>query len=345
MADKPSGLVDRSSFLASIRGDTAGGAWLLEGEEDNLKDEAIALIREKYLPEGLEELNEAALTAPDTDEIIAACETIPFMADKRLVIVRDLPGLAGQRETDDRLADYVPHVPDTCVLLLLLHGYANGAKKLPKAIGKKRRVDFCPMGDAEVSAWIIRRFEAEGKHCDSRTASRLAFTVGTDTAQLTGEVLKLCAYIGAREKVTEADVAAVATQSREYAAYTLTDAVVAGQEARAWELMHTLQRQGEDDVSLLAMISSQFRRTQMALIMRYEKRSPAEIAQATGMPPFAYDRLQRQIASRVPGVQARVVKESVAACLDLELAFKSGRITQNGLGETLLMRLFAIQKG
>ena len=161
MADKPSGLVDRSSFLASIRGDTAGGAWLLEGEEDNLKDEAIALIREKYLPEGLEELNEAALTAPDTDEIIAACETIPFMADKRLVIVRDLPGLAGQRETDDRLADYIPHVPDTCVLLLLLHGYANGAKKLPKAIGKKRRVDFCPMGDAEVSAWIIRRIRWE----------------------------------------------------------------------------------------------------------------------------------------------------------------------------------------
>ena len=345
MADKAKDLLPRSSFLAAISAGTVGGAWLLEGEEENLKDEAITLIREKYLPDGLEELNEAALTAPESDAVIAACETMPFMADKRLVIVRELPGLDGPREADDSLADYLPSVPDTCVLLLLLHGYANGTKKLPKALGKKRRVDFCEMGESEVNAWIIRRFEAEGKHCENRTAARLAFSVGADTTLLTGEILKLCAYVGGRAEVTEADVAAVATQSREFAAYALTDAIVAGQEARAFELLKNLQRQGEDDVGLMAMISGQFRRTQMALIMRYEKRDPASIMQATGMRAFAYDRLQRQIANRVRGVQASVVKESVAACLDLELAFKSGQLSQNGLCETLLMKLFAIQRG
>ena len=51
MADKAKDLLPRSSFLAAISSGTVGGAWLLEGEEENLKDEAIALIREKYLPE------------------------------------------------------------------------------------------------------------------------------------------------------------------------------------------------------------------------------------------------------------------------------------------------------
>ena len=59
-----------------------------EGVEENIKASALNALRKALWPEGLEELNETLLDNPMTDAIIAAAETLPFMADKRLVTVR-----------------------------------------------------------------------------------------------------------------------------------------------------------------------------------------------------------------------------------------------------------------
>ena len=72
---------------------------------------------EALLPEGLEDLNETRLAAPETDGIIAAAETLPFMSDRRLVLLRDHPAVVGRADADDHLLTYLPSVPPTAVLL------------------------------------------------------------------------------------------------------------------------------------------------------------------------------------------------------------------------------------
>ena len=64
-----------------------------------LKSELDAL-RKKLLPEGMEEMNDSRLRDPDANTIIAAAETLPFLADKRLVIIRDHPALTGRADAD-----------------------------------------------------------------------------------------------------------------------------------------------------------------------------------------------------------------------------------------------------
>lgn len=89
---------------AQIRGKTLRGVYLFDGEEENMKQAAWNAIRKAVLPEGLEELNENILDAPEVDALIAACETLPFMGDTRLVLVRDQAGLnTAKSDVDDRL--------------------------------------------------------------------------------------------------------------------------------------------------------------------------------------------------------------------------------------------------
>ena len=120
--------MDRKEFSQLLKAGKVQGAYLFEGVEENIKAATLQALRKAILPEGLEELNESLMDAPATDAIIAACETLPFMADKRLVIVRELPALTGRSEADEKLVSYIPNVPESAVLVFLARGKADARK-------------------------------------------------------------------------------------------------------------------------------------------------------------------------------------------------------------------------
>ena len=120
----------------------------------------------------------------------------------------------------------------------------------------------------------------------------------------------------------------------------MVEAVVAGQEAKAFQLMRDTLLSGEDRVFLLAMLLRQFRLMQHVKIMQYEKHTPDAIRSALGVPSFAAQQYIRQAASWSP----RQVKDSVRLCMDTEYAVKTGKIPQEGSLESVMLKLFQMRK-
>ena len=333
--------MDRKEFLQAVKANSVRGAYLFEGVEENIKAAALAALRGQLLPEGLEELNENLMDNPSTDALIAAAETLPFLADKRLVVVREHPALAGKAEADERLTEYMAHVPDSCVMVFLCRGKADARKKLYRDIQKHGAVvTFSPLSDAELNAWIIKAFSALGKCCAPQTASLLAFTVGNDTALLRAEMEKIAALCGEREDVTDEDVRAVATRSIECTVFEMVDAVVAGQEGRAFSLLKDMLLSGSDRIGILAMLLRQYRLLQHVKIMQFEKKSAQEIKQRLGVAPFAAERCIRQAAA----YSGKEIKQAVDICLDTEYRIKSGRLNQEGALEAAMLAIFALRR-
>ena len=333
--------MDRKEFLQAVKANSVRGAYLFEGVEENIKAAALAALRGQLLPEGLEELNENLMDNPSTDALIAAAETLPFLADKRLVVVREHPALAGKAEADERLTEYMAHVPDSCVMVFLCRGKADARKKLYRAIQKHGAVvTFSPLSDAELNAWIIKAFSALGKCCAPQTASLLAFTVGNDTALLRAEMEKITALCGEREDVADEDVRAVATRSIECTVFEMVDAVVAGQEGRAFSLLKDMLLSGSDRIGILAMLLRQYRLLQHVKIMQFEKKSAQEIKQRLGVAPFAAERCIRQAAA----YSGKEIKQAVDICLDTEYRIKSGRLNQEGALEAAMLAIFALRR-
>lgn len=257
--------MDRKEFTQLIKAGTVSGAYLFEGVEENIKAATLQALRKAILPEGMEELNESLMDAPDASAIIAACETLPFLADKRLVIVREHPALTGRSDADEKLLSYIPNVPESAVLVFLCRGKADARKKLYTAIKKAGGiVSFAPLTDAELNAWVVKAFAGLGKSVSPQTASVLTFTVGSDTALLRREIDKLAALAGDRDTVTEEDVHAVATRSIECTVFEMVDAVVAGQQGKAFGLLRDMLTAGSDRLGILAMLLRQFRLMQHA---------------------------------------------------------------------------------
>ena len=333
--------MDRTSFEQALSQRTLPAVLLFEGEEEQLKQEALALLRRMLLPAGMEALNETVLENPETNRLIADAETQPFMSDRRLVVVRDHPALSGRAEADEKLTAWLPSVPETTLLLFYCTGKPDGRKKLYNTVKKMGGVvTFAPMRGAELVHFVTNAFKEAGKECDDRTAEYLIFTVGDDAGLLRTEIDKLASYAGGRPSVLSSDVSALATPSTECTVFQMVDAVVTGQKSRALVLLRNQLLNGTDRMAILAMLLRQYRLLQHIKIMQYEKRGGDFIRSALGVPPFAVEQYLRQ-ASGYTGGQ---IKKAVGICFDTEYAVKSGRIQQEGAVESVVIRLLTLRE-
>lgn len=331
--------MDRTIFTKAISNKALHGAYLLEGVEENIKQAAVAAARKAILPEGLEQLNETTMENPDTSALIAACETMPFMSDQRLVIVHEHSALM-RGEADEQLIDYIPRVPDTTVLLFIQRGKADARKKLYKAIDKQKTVvSFNTLSENELNDWICARFQKAGRSCSRQVAALISFTAGSDTMQLRTELEKLVDYTEERTEITEDDVRTVVTRSADYNAFQLVDLVVGGQESKALALLREMLVSGEERLGILAKLLRQYRILQHIKIMQYEKKSQKQMQEYLGIPGFALDRSIRQ----AHGLTGGQVKEAVALCLDTEYRIKSGELNQEGAVEACVLKLLTMR--
>ena len=120
--------MNHTEFFAQVKAGQLRGAYLFEGTEEYIKSSALAAAEKALLPEGMEQLNETVLENPPTDALVAAAETLPFLAEKRLVVVRELAALTGRSESDERLLDYIGKIPDTCVVIFYVQGKVDARK-------------------------------------------------------------------------------------------------------------------------------------------------------------------------------------------------------------------------
>jgi len=328
--------MDRKEFDRLLSQGSIPSVLLFEGEEEHMKRAALETLRKKLLPEGMEDLNQSVLEAPETDQLIAAAETLPFLADRRLIVVRNHPALTGRAEGDDRLAAYLPSVPASTVLLFYCEQKPDGRKKLYTLIKKMNGiVTFSPLRDRELTAFVTSAFRDLGKECDERTADFLIFTCGSDTGLLLTEAAKIAAHAGDSPAIHPDSVRALATPSAECTVFQMVDAVVTGQNDRAFLLLRNQLLAGTDRLYMLSMLLRQFRLMQPIKVMQYEKQSRDFIRSALGVPPFAVEQYVRQASAWTNGQ----VKSAVNLCFETEYAVKSGRLNQDGALEAVMLKL------
>ncbi len=333
--------MERRELEKQIQGHHLSGVYLFDGTEEYLKKKALNDMIRLVCEGGLEELNSTTLDNPDVDELIAACETIPFMSEKRIVIVPDAAYLTGRAEAEDKLKDYLVHLPPFCVLVFYCHGKVDARKALVKQIAKLGAyVTFSAMGDSELNMWICERFREAGKNCSPQVASQLVFVAGSDATLLMGEIGKLVGHSGEHADISMEDIQAVTTRSSEYAAFEIVNAVMDNQESRAFSLMRDMLAAGESRIGILAMLERQYRMLQHTSIMRYEKKTTDEMAALLGAKTFVVNKYLQQLRHITPGQ----VRDSVKLCIETEFRIKSGQLNQDGALEAMMIKLFEMRR-
>lgn len=328
-------------FFTALKQGEIARAYLFQGEEEHIKAKALEALRKKLLTQGFEALNETLLTNPPADDIIAAAETLPLMAERRLVVVRDSTllsfGKAAAEEAEiTKLAAYLERLPEFTCLVFYCRGLPDGRKKLTQALSKKACVvRFDPLADAALARWIRAQLRPLGKDISPENAAFLSFTAGRELLTLSQELSKLTAYLGERGEITRTDIETVVTPSLECTVFQLVDALIAGKEAEAFGRLRIMLENGEARIGILAMITRQYRNLLYVTLMQQEKLPEPEMQKRLGVQSFALRVLIRQARA----FTSDTLRARLDLCVDTDYAIKSGRMREDAALERVIFLL------
>lgn len=249
--------------------------YLLWGEEERLKEEAVAAIsQEAVSPEWMDfdyELLDMANCK--VDQIISAATQVPFGGLRRLVVVRGIELLRekGKQSDIDRLAGSVNSLPvSSCLVMIAGSQEEEGRRKtavspkLDTAVKNRGAlVVFRAMNERSAAAWVEQRLRASGKSIQTDALEKLTNIAGRDLLTLENEIEKLTQYTGDRELITVRDVEVLTAESPDDVIFAVLEAVTRRQIDKAMLLLGELHRNEPRPQAvagkLLALLTRQFR--------------------------------------------------------------------------------------
>lgn len=330
--------MNHTEFFKQLKQNELSSVYLFCGEEHFVCASALSQLENALVDENLKELNCTILDAPDADTVIQACQTIPFCAEKRLVIVKDFSLLSanGASGGEEALCAYLANPSQTCVLVFVCVN-PDKRRKAYKAIAKHSVVEFNTLNSLEAQKWAIQFLKREGILLSPEDAAFLCEYTSPTPTVLAPELEKLISYVK-NSTVTRQDILDVVIPQTDFNVFKMVDLIVAEQKTEALKILGTMLCSREDPVFILAAISRQF-----ALLLAFSQleksgTSKGEIIKILGIRDFLYPKMSATCKKKS---QAQL-KAAVDLCHKTDLGLKSGTQFVNAALHKLIIELCKI---
>ncbi len=263
-------------------------------------------------------------------ELKEVCDTLPFLSDRRLVLVTGLlTRLAkgkGNADFIQGLKTLLNRLPETTRLVFIEeeplgddHPILRFARQHER--GYERR--FEPPSPQRLPAWVIRRARERGGEIEPPAAARLAEVVGSDLRLLDQEIDKLITYAGPDRAVTREDVARLVPYTQQVIIFDLVDALGRREGDKAASSLQRLLEAGESPIGIMGMIVRQFRLLIQVSELRREGENPSSIARILRIHPYPARKLYHQAA----GFTTAQLEQIYRFLLKTDLEIKQGKLS------------------
>jgi DNA polymerase-3 subunit delta len=317
--------------------------YILHGDNELERSEQIADFKRKIGDEAVRDLNVTVLDGRKVtlSELQHAADAMPFLADKRLVVVEGLltrltarRGKADEGEeapsgaAKDYLAGLLAYLPRLSEFTRLVFVEAQPLKethpvvKLALRQTGKTVLEFKQPAANDLPRWITSRARGHGGVIEPRAAGLLSQLIGGDLRRLDQELIKLITYVDAQRAITEKDVAQLVADAGQSSVFDMVDALGKRDSRTAARELHRLLDRGENPLGLLAMIVRQFRLLILAKERQGRGASPDQLAKDLNVHPFVARKIGEQARSFRDLEQLELIYRRL---LDIEVEIKTGQ--------------------
>lgn len=231
-------------------------AYYFHGPEDVLKEDAVRYLLDRALDPALRDFNFDQRSAGqlDPDAIADLCNTLPMMAERRVVLVRDVEQWKRKTKARSAFVRYLENpAPETVVVLVQGAGEEGEDKELVKAAVSVR---FDTPTIAEAQKWLDRQAAARGIAFAPGAAEHLLKCTGAELGAIRLELDKLAALPEGSEISVERVGELVGVRHGE-TQFDWRDAVLDGDAARAVGLLSpVLDQSGMSGVKLVTLLGT-----------------------------------------------------------------------------------------
>jgi DNA polymerase-3 subunit delta len=274
--------------MSAARPEPATGhraVYLVKGGDASLVAQAAHALTERLVNGGdpslmIEEFGGPGVDQFDIGAVIDACTTPPFLVAHRVVVVRE----AGQLTASDakRLVAYLAE-PLESTALVLVGGGGTVPQSLTKAVSSAGEVVDTSVGTGKArSQWLADHLKGGPVRLDAPATVRLSGHLGDDMGRLAGLLDTLAAAYGMGATVTLDDLEPFLGEAGSLAPWDLTDAIDAGDAAKALGVLHRMLTAGESHpLVVMSVLHRHYR--QMLRLDGSGVTSPEQAAEVLGL--------------------------------------------------------------
>lgn len=290
------------------------------GREELLKEEAIQSLIQKAVPPDLRDFNLDILYGDETDwvQIIDRISSLPMMAERRVVVVRDVNNL---ESTDKRKLLQHLSTPFDHACLILTAPEVDASRGFYKNLASLAcHVNFYPLNDKVLFEWVQRRTQRYGKSIATEAVQTLCDSIGEGLIALDNEIQKLVIYVEERAAIEVRDVAAVVGELRSKTVFKLCDAVGQGNLPGAMTFLSHLQEAGALPSHIVWAIRQHLVKLARVREMSRQGKSADQIAVGLHIPKKHVNDIIQQSAN----LDEEDLEKAFAQMYETELKLKTG---------------------
>lgn len=303
--------------------------YIFHGEDDYSIKAQIKKMRDQMG----DDLNTTDFHDPKVSpmEVISAAQAMPFLSDRRLVIVHGMLDYLGkrgstkaQKEQLKQLIAQLPDLPDSARLVFAESTTLSTKHAIMKLLDSDAsgyiKAFNAPKNPA---GWIKKRAEAYSVTIEPRALSALVSVIESDLRRADNELDKLAAYVGDGGTIREADVMLLTTYVPETNIFDMVDAIGQRDGQQAMQLLHKkLDVDDVDPFQIFGMIVRQFRLLLMAREVMDAGGTLGDAIEVMGIHRFPAQKAFNQAR----GFDMTTLSRIYEYLLELDVGVKTGKV-------------------
>lgn len=283
---------------------TGSNSYLLAAELNR----RIADFIKTYTDMGLEKVDGEE---GDYARMREALQNLPFLANKKLIVLRNPSATKEFTETFDDLLTTIPETNDVLIYESKLDKRSSYAKLLQK---KTDYQNFEDLGEHELPSWLVEEAKGRGGQLDKQQAAYMVNRLGTRQQLLSHELDKLLAY---QPTITKETIDLLTDPMPQSTIFQLLDEAFAGRLQSAMALYQDQRAQKVEPQAIIPMLAWQLQI--LALVKTAGPKTVETIAREAKLNPFVV-RKSRSIANRLSFER---LKELIHELRELDISLKT----------------------
>ncbi|MBQ4178642.1 MAG: DNA polymerase III subunit delta [Elusimicrobia bacterium] len=328
-----------SMFRKNLSAKKLAPIYFLAGEENFLLEDSLKRI-EKVI--NIDDLNREVFQATESsgNDILNSVETLPFLTDKRIVILK----MANKLKNDDfKIITKIIENPvdTTCFILMFPEKIKNSTSKRKDLIALCEESDSCycvdckKMYEKDVKEFIQDEFNSRGKAIEPEVVQQIINDTGLDLQNVSNEIEKISLYLGKDKKnVTVEDFIKISGFTKEINIFMLTNAIEEKNLNYSLFIVEQMLKTGESAIGLLSTISGAIRKMATAKSLMEEKNYSSRDA-LNYVRVYSY--FQYKYATNLSKYTLVHLKRCLKEILKTDIALKTGKTDDKSAIENLVL--------
>ncbi len=343
-------MIDFDVLEGEVKKGKIDNSYIFCGLDEELIKEGISLVVNNTVDKSLLDLNYIRLDGLTTtfDDIMNACETMPFMGDKKVVVVyrasflKDKTDSAGTK-TYNEILKYLKDLPPYTVLIM--YYLFNDKRDTPKKSTKVKALDkvskvvyFDKLKKDRYYKKVEEVFKEKGKEIGKIELRYFAEKVQNNFDIIRREADKLIAYTGDRV-ISKNDIDRLIANSSEDDIFDLIDFISQKKVEKALDLLYELLSKSDQHMLIISNIENNFKRLYEIKILVQSGARVNDISSKFKLPTFVCEKLMNQCSK----FSVKQLQRLMEICLETENKIKTTGVDKNMEMELMIFNIFMVK--